>query len=82
MTPEERRVYNREYYLAHMMERKPISKEKAREYNKRHYDKNKDDPEFKEKRRKNHAEWLARNRDRWNAYVREYRMKKKLEVQG
>ena len=44
-----------------------------------YYEKMKSDPDFVAKRKAYHAEWQKKNKDKWNAYVREYRRKKKRD---
>lgn len=50
-----------------------------RERNKRYYAEHKDDPEYKAKHNELSKKWVEENRDRWNAYQREYRRKRKAE---
>jgi hypothetical protein len=68
------RVYMARYRVTH-----PEAREKAREYGKKYYAEHKDDPEYKAKRNANTKRWIAENRDRWNAYRREYRRKRKAK---
>ena len=54
--------------------------EKLKEYSRRRYhEKLKHNPEVMAKRAAYHAEWQKENKDKWNAYVREYRRKKRAE---
>lgn len=68
LPPEERKARqkarSRAYWVKHKEE---ISRKRKEKY----------DPE---KARKNHGKWLETNRDRWNAYMRERRRKKKEKV--
>ena len=76
---EKNRKRSKEYYYA--------NKEKQSEYMKKYYAEHKDDPEFMKQKRRTFERWLNNNRDRYNAYQREYqrechRKRKALEVQG
>ena len=48
-----------------------------REQGKQYYAEHKDDPEYKAKRGANYKRWREKNKDKWNAYQREYRRKRK-----
>ena len=49
---------------------------------KRHYDKNKNDPEFKQKRRTAFKKWLGSNREHFNELQRDYHRAHYLRVDG
>ena len=75
---EKRREYNKRYREKHP--------DKIRECNKRYYETHryyhevtKNNPEQMAKRNEYHAKWQRENRDKWNAYVREYRRRKRDE---
>lgn len=51
-------------------------KDNEKAYTNRYYEKMKGDPDFLAKRKAYHAEWQKKNKDKWNAYVREYRKKR------
>lgn len=51
--------------------------EKTREYHKRYYEEHKNDPGYKAKQAANHKRWVENNRDRWNAYLKDYRRTRK-----
>lgn len=56
-------------------------KEYFRRYHKEYYlAKVKDNPEKKAKRAEYHAKWQSENKDKWNAYRRKYRKRKKGET--
>lgn len=81
---EEIKAHRREYYqnnkekeLSANRERRKAHPEYSRKYAKEYYANNKDDPEFKRKQAENHAKWRKENREKWNAYRREYYRKKK-----
>lgn len=57
-----------------------MSKEKCTEYNKKWYEKHKNDPEYKAKQAANHKRWFENNRDKWYAYHNEYRRTHKKGV--
>lgn len=69
------------YYHAHKDE--PEFKQKRKDSFYRWREKNRD---YYQKHKKQQDEitkrWIANNRDRWNAYQREYKRKKKLEVRN
>jgi hypothetical protein len=77
--------YNKTYYEAHRTTppRPKRTWDETRDAHrvvcKKYYEKNKNDPEFKAMLRASQAKWLEKNRDKWNAYLREYRKRKKLE---
>ena len=48
-----------------------------RERNKRYRERHKNDPEYKAKRKAHHQKWLEKNREKWNAYMRERSKTKK-----
>ena len=50
-----------------------------RERNKRYRERHKNDPEYKAKRKAHHQKWLEKNREKWNAYMRERSQAKKNE---
>lgn len=52
-------------------------KDNEKAYANRYYEKMKGDPDFLAKRKAYHAKWQRENKDKWNAYVREYRRKKR-----
>ena len=54
-------------------------KDNANAYASNYYEKMKSDPDFVAKRQAYHAEWQKKNKDKWNAYIREWRRKKKAE---
>lgn len=53
--------------------------EAVRETQRSYYANHKDDPEFKAKQAANHKSWQEKNRDKWNAYHREYRRNRKAK---
>lgn len=63
-------------YRARYVEKHP---EAVREQQRSYYANHKDDPEFKAKRAANHKSWQEKNRDKWNAYHREYRRNRKAK---
>lgn len=63
-------------YRARYVEKHP---EAVRDQLSRYYEKHKDDPEFKAKRADICARWQEKNRDKWNAYQREYRRNRKAK---
>lgn len=52
-----------------------------REYNRRYYEKHKNDEDYKARQKANHKRWREKNRDKWNAYQNEY-AKKKRALEG
>lgn len=91
MTEEEKRerdrVYQREWRRRNPEKQKEIDKryrEKhradLRDYQRVYYHKVlKHDTTEVEKRKQRTKKWVAENRERWNAYLREYRRRKKGE---
>jgi hypothetical protein len=78
---------NRRYYYQrnkkNILQPNPKAAEENNVRVKRHYHSHKHDPEFKKKRNERVKRWIDNNRDRWNAYQREYyRKRKALEGQG
>ena len=79
---------NRRYWHEHNRERvkrvnkayKDAHQDEMREYLKKYYEVHKNDPDFKDKQKRWHDKWIENNRDKWNAYCREYRKRKALEV--
>lgn len=68
LDPEERKARQRARCRAYWAEhKKEIARKRKEKY----------DPEVA---KKNRAKWLEANRDRWNAYLREWRRKEKEEV--
>lgn len=49
----------------------PIFREKKKKINKETYEKIKDNPDYKTRKRRNFLLWLDRNRDKYNQYQRE-----------
>lgn len=45
---------------------------------KAYYERHKNDPTFKAKQKANHDRWIEKNRDRWNAYLKAYNLRKAL----
>lgn len=82
MTREEKRAYHREYYYRSILKGtfKYPDPEKSRAYHREYYQKHKDDEGFKQRNKAAVTRWRANNRDRWNAYQREYARKRKLEA--
>lgn len=89
MTPEEKKAYakayreehreqivaNQRYWRKHNPEK---VKAQAKKDNAKAYEKHKNDPEYKAKRNDAVKRWQKNNRDKWNAYCREYYKRKKL----
>ena len=81
---EEIREYNRRYRIKHFWDRKyyPVDPEIQRQRFKAYYKKHKHEEAFKQRNKENQAQWRERNREKFNAYHREYyRKRKALEVQ-
>lgn len=81
---------NRRYWYEHNRERvKRVNKayrdshpDKVRECIKKYYEAHKNDPDFKEKQKQYNKKWLDNNREKYNAYQREYRKRKAFEELG
>lgn len=92
MTAEEKRerdrIYHREWRKRNPEKQKEISKrqrEKNREKRNElqlayYHNVIKKSPTEIEKRKQRTKKWVAENRERWNAYLREYRRRKKGDV--
>lgn len=65
------RSYSKKYNDTH--------REQHREYCRQYYHDHKDDPEYKAKDYARHLEWQKKNKDKWNAYLREYRKARKMK---
>ena len=82
---EEIRAYHHEWYLKSVLngtfKYSTPTPEKQRENSKRYYDKHKHEEAFKQMHRDANRAWREKNREKWNAYYREYRKRKALEVQ-
>ena len=52
-----------------------------RNANKRYYEKNKTNPDYKAKLNENSRQWKKDNKEEYNKYMREYRKQKKEEKQ-
>lgn len=77
MNKEEKAAYMKKYREEHLEEIKANrrywyrqNKERVKQYNKTYYETHGATCQ---------AKWLEKNRDKWNAYMREYRKRKKLE---
>ena len=75
------KAYRREYYIKHFWDRKdyPVNPEVNRKAAKSYYERHKNDEDFKARIKAAQKRWREKNRDKWNAYYREYRNRKKLE---
>lgn len=94
MTEEEKRerdrIYHREWRKKNPEKQKAIAKrqrqkrrDKNNEYQLAYYhDVIKKSPTEIEKRKQRTKKWVAENREKWNAYLREYRKKKKEKNNG
>ena len=89
MTKEELAEYHKKYREEHREQinankrywykRNPEkAKAQAKRDNAKAYAKHKNDPERMAKRRESTKRWREKNRDKWNAYCREYYNRKKL----
>ena len=70
---EQNKPSNRVYRESH--------REELKAYSKAYYASHKDDPEFKKKAYESEKRSIEKNREKWNAYYREYRKRKALEGQ-
>lgn len=80
---------NRRYYYQHHKEKileqnnpsgiayRNLHREEINTKAKEWYYSHKNDPEFKKKAYANTKRWIENNRDKWNAYYREYKRKRK-----
>jgi hypothetical protein len=50
---------------------------RSRKDSKNYYDRHKDEADFKQKKCAAVKNWVANNRERWNAYQREYKKRKR-----
>ena len=85
MTKDERREYMRNYRAEnreqinankrYWLKRNP---EKVKAQAKKAYEKHKNEPEYKARQAKVQKRWRENNREKWNAYYREYYKRKKL----
>ena len=75
-------AYRREYYLKSILNGTlkyyPANSEKQREYRKSYYQLHKNELSYKEARKEATKRWVEKNREKWNAYQREYCKKRKL----
>ena len=78
---EEMREYYKQYRIKHFWDIKYYKSppEKRKIYNKTYYEKHKNDEEFKKRSRECYKRWREKNRDKWNAYQREQKAKKRAE---
>lgn len=86
MTKEERAAYMRKWHAEHREQinanrrynyaHNPEIKEKEKAWHKAWREKHKNDPEYKAKMRENTKRWRENNREYWNAYVRDYKLRK------
>lgn len=51
--------------------------DRVKAYAKKQYERKKQDPDYIARERAYHAKWQRENKDKWNAYCREWRRKKK-----
>lgn len=68
-------AYMKKYHAAHKEEYDAYNHAYYRTHREEILDKRKNNPHLAEYQR----EWRSRNRDKWNAYIREYRLRKKLD---
>lgn len=84
ITKEKKAEYNKRYREKHpeagreaLKKWKLAHKEKMKQYAKTAYEKHvKNNPEAKAKRAAYHAKWQRENKEKWNAYMKEYRQRK------
>ena len=82
-TKEERAAYMKKYREEHREElnanrryNRQRHPERAKAVSKAYYERHKNDPEYKKRAKENTKRWIANNRDYWNAYCKDYRLRK------
>lgn len=82
---EEIKACRREHYIKSILNGTlkdyPKDPEKVREYNKAYYQRHKQEirEKYKEARKEATKRWIENNRDKWNAYQREYQRNRRAD---